>query len=278
MSIFKRLKGGDHSVDPFEANASQSFEWVSGSSSVDGFSVNLALLPPSDYPNSTDAIDGDENLGGTTDGGFSSYPLFRSVQKFFYIDSASFADQSGYFPEEDMFVWNIGSGYVGNYIKPHTFKITIPETTDFIQDDGSSRLRLNRTGSVVGNVFYNHGISTVRRNSVPSSSISTSGIAIVSASQVNTTFVSSMTIYEHNVTCVLSPMDYTVTVNPSAFVSSSTNKAYNDRINSGSGEVPYVTTVGLFNDYNELLAVAKVSAPITRQKYTDQTFLIKFDE
>ena len=32
------------------------------------------------------------------------------------------------------------------------------------------------------------------------------------------------------------------------------------------------------NNSNELLAVGKLSKPIVRTKYTDQTFVVKFDE
>jgi hypothetical protein len=40
---------------------------------------------------------------------------------------------------------------------------------------------------------------------------------------------------------------------------------------------PYITTLGLYNSNNELLAVAKVSNPIQRTNDIAQTFVIKFD-
>lgn len=40
---------------------------------------------------------------------------------------------------------------------------------------------------------------------------------------------------------------------------------------------PYVSTVGLYNDAQELLAVAKMSAPMPVADNTDMTFLIKWD-
>jgi hypothetical protein len=40
---------------------------------------------------------------------------------------------------------------------------------------------------------------------------------------------------------------------------------------------PYVTTVGLYNDANDLLAVAKMSSPTPISPNTDMTFLVKFD-
>ena len=40
---------------------------------------------------------------------------------------------------------------------------------------------------------------------------------------------------------------------------------------------PYVTTIGLYNDQYELLAVAKLSTPIQRTFESPQIFIIKFD-
>lgn len=46
---------------------------------------------------------------------------------------------------------------------------------------------------------------------------------------------------------------------------------------SGSEFSPYVSTVGLYNDAQELIAVAKMAEPIPISSNTDQTFLIKWD-
>lgn len=46
---------------------------------------------------------------------------------------------------------------------------------------------------------------------------------------------------------------------------------------SGSYFSPYVTTVGLYNDAGDLLAVAKMSAPVPLSSNTDMTFLVKYD-
>jgi hypothetical protein len=40
---------------------------------------------------------------------------------------------------------------------------------------------------------------------------------------------------------------------------------------------PYVTTIGLYNENNELLLVAKPSVPVQRTSDVTQTFIIKFD-
>ena len=46
---------------------------------------------------------------------------------------------------------------------------------------------------------------------------------------------------------------------------------------TGSDFTPYITTVGLYNDANELIAVGKTGRPIPKTKNSDMTFEIKID-
>lgn len=46
---------------------------------------------------------------------------------------------------------------------------------------------------------------------------------------------------------------------------------------TGSSFRPYVTTVGLYNDSNELLVVGKLSTPYPIPSNTDITFVVKWD-
>jgi len=46
---------------------------------------------------------------------------------------------------------------------------------------------------------------------------------------------------------------------------------------SGSEFSPYVSAVGLYNDSNDLLAIAKMAAPMPLSSNTDVTFLVKWD-
>ena len=304
MAVFKQIGGGNHTVEPFEVNYSQSFAWTSGSASQSGsgFSINLVDEPPTNYPFSTT-----QSLGGVTDGGFNSYPMFNSIKEYFYVgETGSSPDIYGFYPSGSMFVWNIGSNYTGDGIKPDTFKIELIATTSsatYIQDDGNGKLRINKTGAIVGNIFYNQGIAVVQRNITASvdatagtfdSTISADGLSVSASAILTSSFQSMIDIYEHRITCRIEPSDYNVTFNPTTFQKfklgdyspssgsyltpiTASSDSYSDYIVSGSA-LPYITTIGLYNDSNEMLAVAKLSKPITRMKYTDQTFIIKFDE
>ena len=46
---------------------------------------------------------------------------------------------------------------------------------------------------------------------------------------------------------------------------------------SGSSFQPYITSVGLYNDTNELIAVGKLSQPLVKPAETELTVQVKLD-
>jgi hypothetical protein len=46
---------------------------------------------------------------------------------------------------------------------------------------------------------------------------------------------------------------------------------------TGSDFAPYVTTIGLYNEKQELLAVGKLAQPVPTSRTTDMTFYINID-
>jgi hypothetical protein len=269
MAVFKDI-GGGHTLEKIAVNTLYTFEWISGSSNFDGFSVNLAEDPTVVYPSYPYGTD---DMGVATDNDTFSYPLFNSVKNWYFE-----ADIYDFYPSHSMFIVDIGSQYFGDYVEKGSFKLELTGNSDFIKDDSDGNLRINGTGDVVGTIFYDSGLAAIQRNFTASANlISSDGIAIQGGSTVTTNFSSSMDIYEHTVVCNAVPADFNRTINVSSTITGSDSKSYYQHIYSGSA-FPYVTTIGLYNDLNELLVVAKLSSPITRTKYSDQTFIIKFDE
>jgi hypothetical protein len=270
MSVFTDI-GGGHTKEQVMVNAPYVIEWTSGSSDIDGFSIDLAIDPLSIYPVYPF---GSVDMGPETNGGSYAYPLFNSVKNWFFE-----VDIYDFYPSQSMFVWNIGSLYFGETIERGSFRIDIDGDSDYIQDDRNGNLKLNGTGTTIGTIFYETGLAAVQRDpGTVGNFISGSGMGIDNGGVVTTTFNSTVTIYEHTVVCRIRPSDYNSTSNPTSFETiSGSDQTYNDYVYSGSAK-PYVTTMGLYNDNNELLVVAKVSNPITRTKHSDQTFVIKFDE
>lgn len=69
--------------------------------------------------------------------------------------------------------------------------------------------------------------------------------------------------------------DYNYTTNPSVFISGSTGDLiYSNFINSPQ---TFPTTVGMYNDNNELLAVAKLSKPLTKDFTKEALIRVKLD-
>ena len=121
---------------------------------------------------------------------------------------------------------------------------------------------------------------------------------------VNTTiknikFQNSHIVYENFIKCTIKDYEYNLTYNPTIlsgsqgaltpyssslngdvfYINTGSNENYGilKDFYTGSEFSPYTTTVGLYNDAQELLAIAKMSAPMPLAANTDMTFLVKFD-
>jgi hypothetical protein len=106
-------------------------------------------------------------------------------------------------------------------------------------------------------------------------------------------FRSTVPIFTHNYHCKLRESEFNSTYNPSAASSSikvtydnlgdiynSAGKVDNGVLHSnvtGSDFQPYITTVGLYNDAHELIAVGKMGQPVPKSANTDMTFVVKID-
>lgn len=88
-------------------------------------------------------------------------------------------------------------------------------------------------------------------------------------------FLAESTIYQNEVRCKVNENDFNYTLNPSA-IKNGTSGSYIDAV-TGSSFHPYATTVGLYNDSDELLLVGKLSTPYPVPSNTDITFVIRWD-
>lgn len=156
-----------------------------------------------------------------------------------------------------------------------------------ILDDKEGNLYLSGSSprTYVGDVIYPHGIAVITNPDF---------ISIVQ----NTTpsrveWKSNQPIYTHNYHCRLKESEYNFTYNPSALTnnvatvydsegavySTSASVQLGDRQNNTTGSYfqPYITTVGLYNDANQLIAVGKMSQPVPKSANTDMTIIVKID-
>ena len=83
-------------------------------------------------------------------------------------------------------------------------------------------------------------------------------------------------IYENEVRCIVKESEFNLSYNPTLVTGSYASGSLRGFATSASFE-PYVTTIGLYNDENQLLAVAKLGKPMVISQDTDMTFIVKYD-
>ena len=217
-------------------------------------------------------------------GTFILEPIFEAQDR--YVSDGYAADQS---LGQNQYVENIeywygsypgeSGSYVedeGTYVDESTEEYIDPnlETRRWeIIDDGEGRLLISGSGlehhgpvRVVGDIIYNQG-QVLFTDPVVARYYST-------FSRHKLRWKSNQPIYTYNVYCRVKDSEYNHTLNPTA-----TTGSNGDLIPAvtGSEFTPYITTVGLYNDSNELIAVAKPNLPIPKSPNVETTFVIKLD-
>ena len=310
MSAYKQLTSKDIIVTPFTVHASASnidnntvsqFSGSNASHTVTGsFPTNTIVgtssvalvynsikqLFYSNYLEKANNEDGLPLKGLVSKVGTSSFNTDGTIEGPIYTPSfenyPTSMNERRYFPTQSnakIAVATIGEKAFGSYIKPGsvipTFKIDGGGTTTFI-DNGEGEI-VDADNNVYGNIFYYQGIGVY-------TGISGSGVA---TGQLNfTTWVSSYTIYETQFNCTIRPNEFNYSFNPSLLSSSLSGQ--NKILDSGSSKYsefatgsnfsPYITTIGLYNNDYELMAVAKLSQPLETSQTTDTTILINIDK
>ena len=119
---------------------------------------------------------------------------------------------------------------------------------------------------------------------------------IVHTGSFTISFKNEHIIYENEVRCLVEESDFNLSYNPTLLTSGSQYIVTSGSQASGSvytltGSIDstvkdfatgstfytYATTLGLYNDNDELLAVAKFGKPIMMSPDTDITFVVKYD-
>ena len=123
----------------------------------------------------------------------------------------------------------------------------------------------------VGNVFYKNGFITITHPKYISALDTSDGI-------IHTLqFQGSHQIYEHEYQCTIGENEYNNTTNISARKIKSIDEEEIAGFQTSSFFKPYVTTIGLYNENNELLVVGKLASPIKMSNETDTTLVVRWD-
>jgi len=198
--------------------------------------------------------------------------------------------QSRHFPQGnvdngDLSVISIPAKLFGENIVPYTFEVTYTSSGGSgynIVDDGDGNLKVNSTsgsspeadGDILGQIFYSHGIAIFTTGSMASLGGEMSS-SLTNLNNLSVNFQSSLRIYENQYKCTINENEFQFSLNPT-LLSGSKNDVYYDFV-TGSFFTPYVTTVGLYNESNELLMVGKLSNPIPISQEVDTTIIVNLD-
>jgi hypothetical protein len=157
----------------------------------------------------------------------------------------------------------------------------------YMQDDGEGNLYISGSSpqNNIGDIIYTHGMVIVTDPEY---------ISILANNPTKVlAFQSNLPIFTHNYHCRIRESEYNFTHNPSVTSGSikpiydndgmlyTTTGSVNDGVLknnvTGSSFQPYITTVGLYNDANELIAVGKMSQPVPKPANTEMTIIVKID-
>jgi hypothetical protein len=101
--------------------------------------------------------------------------------------------------------------------------------------------------------------------------------AIININNFKLSFTNEHTVYENYITAKIKENEFNLSYNPSLLQTSSNAFSEVKNFATGSDFQPYASTLGLYNDNNELLMVAKFGQPVPISTETDMTFLIRYD-
>jgi hypothetical protein len=309
MASFKKLSKSDVTVVPYNANK----QWTIYSSSYSTYSnIYQGKNATGSFASSSDPITNGQydrlvysqinqlfyqfytSSLNTSSLANSIYYESASQQRptssyFIYNDNARLVKTFPTGANETIQVISINQDIYGNKILPTTFAMS--SSNYFIVDDGYGNI-INLTGLVdryinisyfnyenyfaenaidpnnyIGNIFYAHGLAVITNQSASSVVPSIAGWTI--------SFKNEHTIYEHEVRCLVKESDFNLSYNPT-LVTNYASGSVKD-FATGSNFYTYATSLGLYNDNNELLAVAKFGKPMLISPDTDMTFVIKYD-
>jgi hypothetical protein len=316
MSIYKPFLTTDVVVSPFNVNKQFSFIGaanLTGSGGIDryiGKNVTASLWTSGSYPTgqisiqdqilvyrsvkelyySNYLLNDDGSPAGTasfnTDGTITG-PAY-TPNYYNYLSTTLPANR--YFPtgsDDIVGIITIPSNMFGEYVKPGS--LTLSDGIYNLHDDGNGNVI---TGSLkVGDIIYEHGMIILTNDGIPGQdgygfvtyeggSYGVGDVSFINdfitTPNITCSFESTVTIYETQYKCTIRQNEFNFSQNPS-LISGSSNSGIISSFATGSYFDPYVTTVGLYDNAYNLLAVAKLAQPLPLSSVTDTSILVNLD-
>jgi hypothetical protein len=233
--------------------------------------------------------------------GFTKKVIHASIRSQFYTNAAtasiltevgnrkSYASIDERILEDNIAVFSIPQRYYGEGIKIGTVVLEDEQLNRIYTDDGYSNL-IDSGSNIKGNIFYDRGLIVVSKDIVSGSVLS----------QFTLNFRSIKTIYENEIFLSVLENEFNVSQNPTAVdydgsigriklhnIRSTINPlkvgGFADYLYSGSVDptgsylAPYITTIALYDDELNMVAVAKLPQPIKSLPDYPINFIVRFD-
>ena len=237
-------------------------------------------------------IDTDElNSDGT-----SKRSLYASIKSQFYLNPStssiltevgkrkSYASENERVIGDTIGVISIPQQKYGEGLKVGSVELEYGSIT--VTDDGNSNL-IDSASNHKGNVFYDRGLIVLTEGITDESTIDSFEVS----------YRSTMTIYENEVFLSVNESEFNVSQNPSAY--DGTNKIklktiqstieptkfggfgdydYSSSVDTtGSYLAPFITTIGLYDNELNMVAICKLPKPIKSLPDYPLNFIVRFD-
>jgi len=257
MSTYKRIDPNTINITTFKAHKS----WSCTQSTAENINVVVRTGVSSSAPI--------RELGDSNSDGTYKSLVWRSMYNLYYdVSSSNYysyikSDAVSHISRsigDNILVINIGKDTFGEAL--HKGSIYITSGSNIFVDDSNYNLIISGSNVVIGNVIYEQGLIIITDTQY-SSTFNTYDI----------NFQSTLTLTEYEYPCVINVNDFNYTQN---LTSLNENDEFISTFYSSS-ESPLITSIGLYNELNELLMIAKLPRPYRRNYNLDTTFIIKLD-
>ncbi len=173
----------------------------------------------------------------------------------------------------------------GDRIKPGTFTLTDGTTGAIIKDDlkgnlfgsnatfsQSSATSLSSSENYVGNIFYNLGVFAITETA---SFDGTNDYSEVTSGTYSVRYQGVHEISTYEYVCNAAPNEFNMTQNETIFKVGGAGKL-KDHL-TGSLFPTYITEIGLYDDSQDLIGIARLSKPIPKSRKIPMRFFVRMD-
>jgi hypothetical protein len=133
------------------------------------------------------------------------------------------------------------------------------------QDIQLSYHTLGVNNTTIGNIMYTHGMMVL--GAVPARYMDIKQVSVRG----------THTIWEKEVSCTIGAGEFNRSNNPTLQEYNPATNQYEFRPFTTGSFKPYVTTVGLYDDGGNMVAVAKLSTPLQLPDNVDTTIIVRYD-